>query len=668
MANLADGKVIYKTEIDDSSVESDLNKSNKKIEDSTKETANKQKKEYKETSEEYGKQAEKRVDDTKSTNKKIENETDETSGKMSKIWEGVSIGIGAKFADLALDVGKSLGEMAIGGAINLDKAMNQFSASTGVAKEDLKGYEDVLKNIYANNYGESFDDIANAMGNVKQQFGDLGEEKLQEITESAFTLRDTFDFDVNESVRSAKMMMDQFGLSSGEAFNLIAQGAQNGLDKNGDLLDSINEYSVHFSQLGFTADDMFNMLENGAKNGTFSVDKLGDAVKEFGIRMKDGTASDTLKSMGLDADALANKFAKGGDDAKEAFMQVSKALNEMDDPLSQSQAGVAMFGTMFEDLGAEGINALTNLNGEFDGTIDSMSQINEVKYDDFGSMIEGLKRQVELLLLPLGDSLVPILGTLIDTVFPVLTSILTPLIEIIGAVSPPILQIIQSLQPLIDLITAVLVPLIQVLGSTFSGVFSGIASTVSGVIGNVTGILNGIITFIKGVFTGSWRTAWDGIKQIFSNIVSGFANIFKSPINWIIDGINGFIGGLNKIKIPDWVPLVGGKGFHLSKIPRLKVGMDFVPSDYFPAYLDYGERVMPKEENAIYSKLGGIQGILNNSFFNNGPEFDYERFANIIANLDFSIYMDSDKVGGKVTNSVDKNMGITGTRKDRFGV
>lgn len=665
---MADGKVVYKTEIDDSSVESDLNKSNKKIEVSTKETANKQKKEYKETSEEFGKQAEKRVDDTKSTNKKIENNTDESSGKMAKIWEGVSIGIGAKFADLALDVGKSLGEMALGGAINLDKAMNQFSASTGVAKDDLKGYEDVLKNIYGNNYGDSFEDIAQAMGNVKQQMGDLTGEELQRVTENAFALRDTFDFDVNESVRSAKMMMDQFGIASDEAFNLIAQGAQKGLNKNGDLLDTVNEYSVHFKQLGFDAKDMFNMLENGAENGTFSMDALADAVKEFGIKMKDGSASEVLQTMGLDADNLAMKFANGGDDAKEAFAQVAQSLSEMDDPLAQSQAGVTLFGTKFEDLGTKGILALTNLNGEFDSTIDTMGQINEVKYDDFGSMLEGLKRQVELLLLPLGDALVPILGTLIDTVFPILTSLLTPLIEIIGAISPPILQIIQSLQPLIDMITSILVPVIQVLGSIFSSVFSGIASTVSGVIGNVTGILNGIITFIKGVFTGNWKTAWNGIKQVFSNIVNGFANIFKAPINWIIDGINGFISGINKIKIPDWVPFVGGKGFKISKIPRLKVGMDFVPNDYFPAYLDYGERVMTKEENTIYSKLGGMQGILNNSFIKNGTEIDYERLFDIVQSINFDVYMDSEKVGGKVTNSVDKKMGITGIRKERYGV
>ena len=65
-------------------------------------------------------------------------------------------------------------------------------------------------------------------------------------------------------------------------------------------------------------------------------------------------------------------------------------------------------------------------------------------------------------------------------------------------------------------------------------------------------MLSGIIDFVGGVFTGNWARAWNGVKNIFSNIVSGFAGIFKAPINAIISGINSFIGGLNKIKIPNW--------------------------------------------------------------------------------------------------------------------
>ena len=117
------------------------------------------------------------------------------------------------------------------------------------------------------------------------------------------------------------MLMDQFGISGEEAFNLIAQGAQNGLDKNGDLLDSINEYSVHYKQLNFTAEEFFNSMINGAESGTFSVDKLGDAVKEFGIRVKDTADSTTegFELIGLDANKMRKEFAKGGEAASKAM-------------------------------------------------------------------------------------------------------------------------------------------------------------------------------------------------------------------------------------------------------------------------------------------------------------------------------------------------------------
>ena len=139
--------------------------------------------------------------------------------------------------------------------------------------------------------------------------------------------------------------------------------------------------------------------------------------------------------------------------------------------------------------------------------------------------------------------------------------------------------------------------------------FKNVMNDISNIANNIKNIFQGIINFIVGVFTGNWARAWEGVKSVFSNIVSGIANIFKSPINFMIDGINSFIRGLNRIKIPDWVPVVGGKGFHISQIPRLKVGMDFVPNDFYPAYLDYGEAVLTKEQNQKFRKMGGVEGM-----------------------------------------------------------
>ena len=299
---------------------------------------------------------------------------------------------------------------------NFDKAFNTLITKTGAAEEEFNSLDEAMERVYANNFGESIEDVANSMATVKNNTKLAGDE-LQIATERALLLRDTFEFEVNESTRSAKMLMDQFGLSSDEAYNLIVQGAQNGLDKNGDLLDTINEYSVHFNQLGIGAEEMFNMLINGAENGTFSVDKLGDAVKEFGIRVKDGTADDAFKELGLSVDVTKEKFGAGGAAAKEALEQVTTALFNMDDPIQQNLLGVTMFGTMWEDLGVDGVKALVDMQGEISTTSTALEDINNQKYDDIGSAISGLGRQLQVEIVePLGEELKPVVEAAISYV------------------------------------------------------------------------------------------------------------------------------------------------------------------------------------------------------------------------------------------------------------
>lgn len=92
------------------------------------------------------------------------------------------------------------------------------------------------------------------------------------------------------------------------------------------------------------------------------------------------------------------------------------------------------------------------------------------------------------------------------------------------------------------------------------------------IINSLEVVFLGLTSFISGVFSGNWRRAWFGVRQIFEGIVSGLSNIFKAPLNFMIDGINKFLSGIGKIKIPDWVPGVGGKGFSIPRIPRLAKG------------------------------------------------------------------------------------------------
>lgn len=312
-------------------------------------------------------------------------------------------------------IGSAFGAVAFAGvkmSEDLTKALNGVQSATGYSDEAMSGMKDTMLNIYNNNFGENFEDIGKAIEEVGKQTSTTGKE-LEGLTTNALLVRDVFGFEVNESIRSANMMMQQFGMSGEEAYNLITQGAQWGLDKNGDLLDSINEYSVQFKQAGFSAEEMFNMLNNGAMGGTFSVDKLGDAVKEFSIRSKDGSkgTSEAFKTLGLDAQATSLAFAKGGEIGKKAFEDVNKKLLEMKDPLAQNQLGVALWGVGWEDLGIKGIKALTDTQGEISNTENALQKINEVKYNTLGESFQGIKRNLETgILLPLGEKILPILS------------------------------------------------------------------------------------------------------------------------------------------------------------------------------------------------------------------------------------------------------------------
>lgn len=541
-------------------------------------------------------------------------------GQMGELTAGLS---GASLA--AVGTGAAVvgfGALAVGAANNVNSAMNSFIAMTGKGTEESERYQEVMENIYAGNYGENFEDIGQAMGTVVQQLGDMDDVDLQNVTESAFALRDTFGYDIPESTRAAKAMMDNFGTSGEEAMNLIASGAQNGLDYSGELLDSISEYSVQFGKMGLDAEDMFSIFEKGAESGAFNLDKVGDAVKEMSIRVVDGsdTTREGFELLGLDADTMAQKFAAGGDTAKEAFDETLEALASMEDPLEQNTAGVDLMGTMWEDLGPEAVSALADIEEGAYNTSDAMNQIKDVKYDDLGSQFEELKRNAELLLVPLGEALIPLLSTLAESVLPVLTECIGPLLQIVTDLLTPIIDLVASgIQPLInafmDFMNSAVLPVVNALSTVLlpiiESVFNSFFTRASTTITSVTTIFRNLIDFVKNVFSGNWKAAWENVKEIFRTAVSGLADIFKAPLNAIVDAWNGLASSIGTITIPDWVPGVGGNSYSLPKMSRLKVGLDYVPSDMFPAFLDEGEWVLTKEEANLLRSYGGLEGMVS---------------------------------------------------------
>lgn len=539
---MADGEVVYSTRADNSQLDEDLNQTEKKI-------------------------------DSKFS------KIGSVAGKAAKV-------TGAAFAAIG-SAAIAVGTKAVTGAAEFDKAMNQFAASTGTAQSELSAYEDTLKSIYANNYGESYEDIADAMAKVTQQMGELDQASLQNITESAFTLRDTFGYDVAESTRAAGAMVKQFGIDGDQAMNLIATGAQNGLDFSGELLDSISEYSVQFAKVGLNADDMFKIMQKGAETGAWNLDKVGDAIKEMSIRVVDG--SDTTKqgfeAIGLNAEEMASAFSKGGESARKAFDKTVQALAKMDDPLQQNIAGVNLFGTMWEDLGPEVVTALADIEDGVYATADGMDELKSIKYDNLGSMLGELKRQLELLLIPLGEALIPLLGTLMEAVSPLIEALgssLTPIFEQLGEVlqvlSEPLgvligflseilgfsMQIIsEALTPILDLAVELLEPLMELLDGILQPLMDILRAIMEPLLDLIQTALEPILSLIGSLIeplTNLVHALLPPIQELFSALTPILQTLFAAlePIFSIFSEIAGVIGDALGPAIETLASIFGG--------------------------------------------------------------------------------------------------------------
>lgn len=441
------------------------------------------------------------------------------------------------------------------------EAQANFQAQTGASTEEMKDFKAEIDDLYKRNFGESMQDVADAMAQVKQQAGDIDPSKIGELTEYAITLRDTFGFEVNESMRTAKMLVDQFGMSGKDAFSLIVQGAQKGLDKNGDLLDSINEYSVHYRQLGYDADEFLNSLANGTAAGTFSVDKLGDAMKEFGIRVKD-TAKSTdegFELLGLNADEMRKKFSEGGTSARNATEQVLTALFNMDNKVTQNQAGVNLFGTMWEDLGAKGVKALMDVNGEIEYSRKVLDDLGNAKYSDIGSQFAEIGRIIQVdFFQPLAERALPVIKDFLSVIkenLPEIKQAFTDLAPAIAGIAAAIATafVVGKITAFVGVISGAITAF-KTATTVIGGVKAAMAALNITMAANPIGLIVALVAGLVAAFITLWNTSddfrqfwidlWEGIKSVCSSAASAIGKFFTETIP---ESFNKFVQFLSEL-------------------------------------------------------------------------------------------------------------------------
>ena len=430
-------------------------------------------------------------------------------------------------------------------------ATGQIAAATGATGAELENLQGVMESVYGNNYGENMQEVADAVATVNQQMKGLSGDELQGVTEGAFVLRDVFQYDVAESVRAAEALTKNFGVSGQEAMNLIAAGSQNGLNFSGELLDTISEYSVQFAKVGIDADQMFQIMQAGADSGAWNLDKVGDAIKEMSIRVVDGsdTTIAAFKTLNMDADAMAQSFAAGGESAQKAFRDTVAALASMEDPVQQNSVGVKLFGTMWEDLGPEVVSQLASITDEAYAAGDELAKMSEVKYDNLGDALKGAGRKIETALMPVANQMTSFLTDALNTIN----------FDGIGqGLANGLTQAVNFVKPIIE-------PLIAPIQQLFTGMFSGdMSGNIGGIMSGIQGPLVSIAQSLAPLITGFGQLAqqvFPVLAQVgqtvvtaFSGLVSALAPLVQSllpPLGSLINLVGqAFIGLVNMVMPP----------------------------------------------------------------------------------------------------------------------
>lgn len=286
-------------------------------------------------------------------------------------------------------------------AFDNEKTLAKFNAGLGQSVEVTQRMGDIAKEVWQTGVGESLEDVTGAISEVGSQMLNLGTsspEEIRKITTGALDLASVMGVDVPEVTRAAgQLMKNGLAVDAQQAFDIIAMGAQNGANRSGDLLDVFAEYGPAFSAIGVDGPTALGMMNAALDAGVYNADKAADAINEFGVRAIDGStgSQEAFAALGLSADEMAAKIAAGGPTATQATSTIIRALGAMTDPVAQETAGVALFGSMWEDAGAKAILSMDPAKASTQNLAGATQKMGDTLRDTATAKVDTMKRSID---------------------------------------------------------------------------------------------------------------------------------------------------------------------------------------------------------------------------------------------------------------------------------
>ena len=409
--------------------------------------------------------------------------------------------------------------------------------------------------------GAGLVNISNVASDARTTLQGLNDVDLTAVIDDAQLLARRYGADTQGVIKATRTLMEEFGVTSAEATDIIAAGFANGLDVSGDFLDSIGEYSNLFADGGASAAQMLSLIESGLAGGVLGTDKAADAFKEFGIRIRelpekdkliyndDGTLKEIqsefnniLIELGLTqekADELRAGMEDGSVSMADMFNVVIGPLGNMEDKLRQNYIGIQLFGTQWEDLGPQAMTALTMANDSMEmlgatanterTTIASLGEVPAMIFDKFS-----------LALLPVNDILMGVINEIIQSEDPLAAMVneIAYLIPGLEGFADKGAEVSAMLQPFIQLVKDNLVPILislgAVIGVALVAAFVAIAAPIAKIVLVTSLFVSAMFAAVMAAqrvwqaFTTRFPQAQDTVTRVMTTVKSTIDSVMAA--------------------------------------------------------------------------------------------------------------------------------------------
>lgn len=548
------------------------------------------------------------------TAKKLQ-KIEEAGEKVSNVGKKMSIGVTAPIL--------AVGAAGLAAFSEVDEALDTIITKTGATGDVADSLATSFENVGSNTHLE-LQTVGEAIGEVNTQFGFM-DKKLEDSTNYILQFAEINGTDVSQSAIYARQAIEaydlsyddlnkvldvttktsqntgqavdslfdsaikgapqikQLGLSFGEGVTLMGQFEQAGIDGNA-ALSSLSKATVTYAKDGKSLSEGLGELQDKIMNASSETDAINAAAEVFGTKGGPRMA-DAIRRGTLNLEDLAKIADESQGSVGETFEATLDPIDKSNQAMNNAKLALADVGESVQISLLPFFEMAIDALKSFKGWWDSLDQGTK----NWIITIAGIIAAVGPVLVVLGMLMSSV--TKIATGIRVLQGVWSGMTALLAA-NPFVLAIAGIALLIAGLVLAynkvewfrngvnaffqgvsdIAVEVFNFMGGYISNIFGGIIQNFQNFFDAGKRIFTGFIDFITGIFTGDWERAWNGVVNIFGGIFDGIAAMAKAPFNGMIGLINAFLGGLNNIKIPKWVPGVGGKSFSISTLPYLADG------------------------------------------------------------------------------------------------